>query len=140
MTIEGDRSHLKVKIVKIAPLSTPDQYISFLDAKDQQIGLMKDLSGLDETSRKIVEEELSKRYLTFMVHKVRSIRSEFGVSYWEVDTDRGPRDFVARDVHENVLHPGPGRSIILDVEGNRFEIADVTRLDKKSTGFINTVL
>ena len=35
MTIDDDRSYLKVKIVRTAPLSYPDEYISFLDAKDE---------------------------------------------------------------------------------------------------------
>ena len=139
MTIEGDRSYIKVKIVKIAPLSSPDEYISFLDSKNEQIGLLRDLGGLDEGSRRIIEEELNKRYLTFTVREIRSIRIEFGISYWEVETNKGPKDFVARDVHENVLRPAAQRLVILDVEGNRFEI-DSSRLDKKGTGLLNTVL
>ena len=37
MTIEGDRSYLRVKIVRAAPLSDPTRFICFLAPKDEVI-------------------------------------------------------------------------------------------------------
>lgn len=140
MSIEGDRSYLKVKVVRAAPLTQPDRYICFLDAKDEAICMVEDPSVLGEENNRIIAKELAQRYLTARVLKVHSIRNEYGVSYWDVDTDRGRREFVAKSVAENAQMLGDDRMMILDVDGNRFEIEDMKALDARSARLIDSVL
>ncbi|MDE2999285.1 MAG: DUF1854 domain-containing protein [Gemmatimonadota bacterium] len=140
MTIEGDRSYLMVKIVRAVPLSEPERYICFLDANDEVICMVDDVRELPAAYRAIVREELARRYMTSQIQRVRSIRSEYGVSYWEVATDRGPREFVVKNVGEDARWLDEKRVLILDVDGNRFEVADLGALDKKSRGLVETVL
>ena len=140
MTIEEDRSYLKVKIVRAAPLTQPDRYVCFLDAKDEAICMVEDTSQLGEENVGIITDELAQRYLTARVLKVHSIRNEYGVSYWDVDTDRGRREFVAKSVAENAQMLGDHRMMVLDVDGNRFELADMTALDAKSAKLVENVL
>jgi hypothetical protein len=140
LTINSDRSYLKVKVVGAAPLSHQAQYICFLDAKDGFICMVKDLRQLDDQSIQIVQEELDRRYLTSVINRVYSLRNEFGVSYWDVETDRGRREFVMKDVAENAQWLDEGRLLLLDVDGNRFEIPDMNALDDKSARLIETVL
>ena len=140
MTIEGDRSYTRVKVVRAAPLSEPDRYICFLDVKDEAICMIKDLEELRPENHEIVREELDMRYLTAYVSRVTHLRNEYGVSYWEVETDRGRREFVAKNVAENAQWLGDRRLFILDVDGNRFEFSDLRKLDKKSQAFIDVVL
>ncbi|MDA0747366.1 MAG: DUF1854 domain-containing protein [bacterium] len=140
MTIERDRSYTKVKVVRAAPLSNPEKYICFLDAKDESICMVDSLKDLTEDSCTLALEELEQRYLTSQVRTVYSIRNEYGVSYWDVETDRGRREFVAKGVAENVQWLGEKRMIILDVDGNRFEVPDLDGLDRKSAGMIEMVL
>lgn len=140
MTIEGDRSYLKVKIVRAAPLSSPSQYICFLDGRDEVICMVKTLDDLDEPSRRIVHEELDQRYLTAVIERVDSVRSDFGVSYWDVQTSRGRREFVVQNVSESAQWLGDRRLVLTDVDANRFEIPDVDALDKRSIGLIEQVL
>jgi len=140
LTLAKDRSYPKVKVVRAFPLSRPDQYVALLDVKDEEIGTIKDPKALDEGSRKILSEELDKRYLGAVIQSIRSVRNEFGTSYWDVDTHRGPRDFVVKNVLENVLRLGEHRLLLVDVDGNRFEVPDVNRLDKRSLSLLNMVL
>ncbi len=140
LTIDGDRSYTRVKIVRAAPLSHPNQYISFLDAKDEEICMVDDLKQMDEAARIIINEELDRRYLTSTVQRVNSVRNEFGTSYWEVETNRGQREFVVQNVAENAQWLGEHRLLIIDVDGNRFEIPRLDELDKKSLGFVEQVL
>ena len=93
-----------------------------------------------ENNRKIVLEELEKRYLTSYVERINHLRNEYGVSYWDVDTDRGQREFVAKNVAENAQWLGEGRLFLVDVDGNRFEIPNVQALDRRSQSFIELVL
>jgi hypothetical protein len=140
MTIEGDRSYLQVKVARAAPLSYPSHYICFLDSKDEVICTVKDPSDLDARSRHIVQEEIARRYLTSVIRRISSVRSEFGASYWDVETNRGRCEFVVKDISENAHWIDDGRLLLIDVDGNRFEIPDITVLDKKSAGFLDMML
>ena len=140
LTIEGDRSYLKVRVVCAAPLSQPDRYICFLDEKNEVICTVEDPIDLDAVSQRIVKEEIEQRYMTAIIKRIDSLKSEFGVSYWEVQTDRGDREFVVRNVSENAQWITDRRLLLLDVDGNRFEIANLEVLDKKSRGLVEMVL
>lgn len=140
LTIEEDRSYTRVKVVRAAPLSHPDRYISLLDLKDEEVCMIPALKELDAEMRAIVEEELDRRYLTSTVLEVLSVRNEFGTSYWDVQTNRGQREFVIQNVAENAQWLGDHRLLLIDVDGNRFEIPRLDELDKRSLGFIEQVL
>ncbi len=140
MTIEGNRSYLKVKIVCAAPLSHPSQYICFLDEKNEVIWTVDNPGVLDDESRRIVKEELEQRYMTAIIERINSLRIEFGVSYWDVQTHRGRREFVAQNVSEDAQWISERRLLLIDVDGNRFEIPDLGMLNKKSRRFIDMVL
>lgn len=140
LTIEGDRSYLKVRVVCAAPLSQPDRYICLLDEKNEVICTVEDPIVMDAVSQDIIKEELEQRYMTAVIKRVDSLRSEFGVSYWEVQTDRGDREFVVRNVAENAQWITDRRLLLVDVDGNRFEISNLEVLDKKSRGLIEMVL
>ena len=140
LTIGEDRSYLKVRAVCAAPLSQPDRYICLLDEKNEVICTIEDPVVLDATSQRIIKEELNQRYMTAIIKRIDSLRSEFGVSYWEVQTDRGNREFVVRNVSENAQWITDRRLLLVDVDGNRFEISNLEVLDKKSRGLIEMVL
>jgi hypothetical protein len=140
LTIEDDRSYTRVKVVRAAPLSYPNQYISLLDAKDEEVCMISDLKDLDEEMQEIINEELDRRYLTSTVIGVLSVRNEFGTSYWDVETNRGRREFVVQNVAENAQWLGDHRLLLVDVDGNRFEIPNLGDLDKKSLGLVEMVL
>ena len=140
LTIGDDRSYLRVKVVRAAPLSHPDQYISFLDGKDEEICMVDDLKSLDQSARDLIAEELDRRYLTATIQSVSAIRNEYGTSYWEVQTHRGQREFVVQNVSENAQWLGDHRLLIIDVDGNRFEIPRLDELDKKRLGLVEQVV
>ena len=140
LTIEGDRSYLKVKVVRAAPLSHPTRYICLLDAKDEEICMIDDLNSLNREMRALIEEELDRRYLTATIQRVNAVRNEYGTSYWDVQTDRGPREFVVQNVSENAQWLGDHRLLITDVDGNRFEIPHLNALDKKSLAAVEQVV
>ena len=131
LTIGDDRSYLRVKVVRAAPLSHPDQYISFLDGKDEEICMVDDLKSLDQSARDLIAEELDRRYLTATIQSVSAIRNEYGTSYWEVQTHRGQREFVVQNVSENAQWLGDHRLLIIDVDGNRYELADYPQLEQR---------
>ena len=136
LTIESDRSWAKVTVARAFPLSDPDHYLGFLDGGGKDIGLLVDPGPLDSESKQIVDEELEKRYFVPVVERVLSVKEEFGTVYWKVETDKGPKEIVVRNLRDNLQELSSTRVIIIDVDGNRFEIPDTNKLDGKSLGII----
>ena len=135
MTVGETRSYIRVRPVQASPVTFPDKYIALLDIKNEEVAFIESLDELDEISKQVVREELTKRYLKAMISKVESIQMEFGVTYWTVMTDRGKREFVTRG-HENTYWPTDTRLLLTDVDGNRFEILDYKQLDEHSINLI----
>ncbi len=140
MTIGEHRSYLAVKPVWAAPLSFPGRYLALLDGKGQEIVMFDSIDDVPAEPRKLIEEELYRRYLTPTVLSIESARSEFGVSYWTVVTDRGRRDFVTQNLSESVQWLSPAHLLLCDVDGNRFDVPDVQALDPISRKLLTNMI
>lgn len=132
LDITDDLTILSVTAFCAFPLTDPEHYIGIVDGLGNEVGMLQDLRHLDHASRMEVEEELRRRYFVPKIERINSIRIEFGIVYWEVETDKGARDFVIRGIRDSVFEISPGRFLIQDVDANRFEIPDASRLDHKS--------
>jgi hypothetical protein len=132
LTIEDDRSFLKVAILRAFPLSDPGRYLSVRDGQGKEIGLIAQPSSLRDDDRALVERDLERRYLVPAVTRITSARERFGTVEWTMETDRGECRFTTRNLRENVQRPAPGRLILNDVDGNRYDIRDVDALPRAS--------
>jgi len=132
LTLPDGRSFAGVQAVLAAPLSQPNRYICFLDSADQEIFVMRDLSDLAPEDRLLVEEELRMRYITTVIQRVISLRREAGTLYCKTETDRGFRDLVVQSSDENVRWLGERRLLLIDVDGNRLTVPDISALDPVS--------
>ena len=140
LTIDGDRSYHTVKPAWAAPLSRPGQYLALLDGKGNAIVTLPDPSVLPPESLVAAKEELRRRYLTATVRAIAHAKQEFGATYWSVQTDRGDRDFVTQNLQENAIWLSPTHLLLLDVDGNRFEITNTEALDAASRQYVATIL
>ena len=138
--VGGERSYLRVQIARAFPLRDPDRYIGLRDGADKDIGTLVTLDGLDDDSRRLAEEELFRRYFLPKVTKVRNVKDEFGMMTWDVETDKGPRTFIIRNLREASQEVSPTRLLLTDTDGNRYEFPDVRKLDEKSFAIIQRVL
>lgn len=135
-----DRTYLDVMLVRAFPLSYSDRYIGVLSGRLDELGVIEDPSKLDEESQRVIEQELSRRYFSTLISNVHSISEEFGASYWSVETNRGTRNFVAKGLRDNVAFLGDGRILIVDVDGNRYEVPDLNSLDEESRSMVLRVI
>ena len=140
LTVGGDRSYHTVKPAWAAPLSRPGQYLALLDGKGNEIVTLPDPAVLPPASLEAAQEELRRRYLTATVRAILHAKQEFGATYWSVATDRGDREFVTQNLQENAIWLSPSHLLLLDVDGNRFEILDVSALDAASRRYVETIL
>jgi hypothetical protein len=132
LTLPDGRSFAGVQAVLAAPLTQPSRYICFLDSADQEIFMMRDLSDLAPEDRLLVEDELRMRYITSVIQRIISLRREAGTLYWETETDRGFRELVVQSSDENVRWLSERCLLLIDVDGNRLKVPDISGLDQVS--------
>lgn len=130
--IETDGKKQRAFLHLAFPYDMSDGYISVLDSDENEIGMILNLSDLDNDSRAAAETELSRRYLTPKIKTLINMKEKGGFAFWEVDTDLGRKEFTVRDNFRNIFRVGELGAIIYDIDGNRFMIDDVTALDRRS--------
>ena len=158
LKIDKAEEYSEVKAVRIFPLSSLWQFISLKGVsgsdreeaekqngeekpgrphgkprapRTKEIGIIRDMRELDKKSQKILTSELEVNYFTPKITRINKIKSDFGSYTWTVETDKGPRTFEVR-YREDVHIVPPNRVLIRDVDGNRYEIPDYSRLDSSS--------
>lgn len=135
----GARTFRKVRIKLGRPLYKPDDFASVIGEKGE-VALLVNLAGMKSAARAVLEEHRVRHDLTTKVLKVHSISHQFGAAFWDVETEKGARQFVIRGTSEHVRWLDDDRLLITDVNGNRFEIPAMSRLDKRSLDHIHLIL
>lgn len=136
--IENERCVIGVRPVWASPLSRPDRFLALLDAKGGELALWSEpRQSLSDDSWRAAQLEMRRRDLTARIARIESLREENGAAYFAVETDRGARDFVATNLSSSVVPFGDNRLLIVDADGNRFEIADIAALDERSRSLLD---
>ena len=78
-------------------------------------------------------------YYVPKIVRVLSVTESFGMSRWEVMTDRGYAAFEMTD-REGIRKLPGGRYLVHDPDGNRFEIEDLSKLDRQSRAMLQSEL
>ena len=105
------------------------QIIREPDEKAKEIGVIKDFrKDITKESRQMLEEQLRLRYFTPVIEKIINIKDEYGFAYFDVLTDHGACRFTIHMGGGSAVNLSDTRLMITDLDGNRFEIPDVTRL------------
>jgi Domain of unknown function (DUF1854) len=127
-----ERTYLRVQIARAFPLMMADKWIGLRDGKDNDIGMLETLEGMDANSLRIIQAELERRYFIPQVQKVLSVKEEFGVVTWQVETDKGPKTYLIQDLRGSTQSISANRVLMTDREGNRFEFPDLSQMDMKT--------
>mgnify|MGYP006300462843 CR=1 FL=1 len=141
LTLEfKDDKYERVYLYRSFPFSLEDEYISVRDEDGEEIGIIRNLSDFDYNTEKVLEKELEWVYYCPDIKAIYSVKEEFGYTYWDVETDQGRKEFIVRG-RSNALTPlTETRYVLTDIDGNRFQISDITDLDKSSYKIIDTMI
>ena len=121
---------------RLFPITGTDRYISLLDDTGTERAIIRDLSTLMPESRAAVQEALAEYYLIPKITRVNDATERYGIKWW-VETDRGPCEFQIR-LNTDIKVFYDNRVMIRDVNDNRYEIPDYTKLDKHSLHVLGT--
>ncbi len=147
-TIRDELTLISPAFVRSHPLTDPDRYISIRgtkpkengEARGDEFGLLRNWRRLDAESRSLVEDDLARRYLYPRVKRILSLKDYSGTQVALLETDRGVREVTLRDVRDNVVYLGTNRVLITDAENNRYDVADISALDRLSRAYLARVL
>lgn len=128
-----DEFYERVQVVRMFPFSDPDRFLSIRTAEEtsKEIGVIERLDSFSKEIGELLTEQLNLRYFTPLIKKIRNIKDEYGYAYFDVDTDHGQCRFVIQMGGNAVAHLSDTRIIISDIDENRFEIPDVSKLSLK---------
>ena len=132
LTVEEDRSYPRVGVVRAFPLSDRNRFYSVRDSGENEIGLIVNPTDLTAENQNLLDEDLQRRYFVPSVKRIISAKERFGTVEWTVETDRGLCHFTTQNLRENVQRPAPGRIILNDVDGNRYDIRNLDELSRDS--------
>jgi len=129
--VEQDEKYERVNFHRAFPFSDPDRYISVreADSKAREIGIIQEVSVFGEDMQAILREQMNLRYFTPIIERVYDVKVEYGYAYWDVLTDRGAVKFTMNS--GSIPHLSDVRLLVTDIDGNRFEIPDFTKLPQK---------
>jgi len=131
----GEEFH-NVRPRRAFPLSGKADYISFLNDEDKEVLLLAHPQDLDEESGRALEAALDRVYYLARILRVDAVSEKMGVSHWEVKTDRGYAKFEVVDRNRHIRKLPGDRVMIVDADGNRFEIERVADLDERSQALV----
>ena len=129
----GGKTYPRIAVHRCFPFSDPGHYISIREPEGdgKEIGLIEDMAALPGELRDMLEEQMALRYFAPVIRQIREIKEEYGYSYWDVVTDKGPCRFTVRMGSGSVYAIGPDRYLVNDLDGNRFEIPNLYRLSAR---------
>ena len=139
----GPEHYDRIRVVRSFPFTDRNKYISIrtIDEKSKEIGMIKDLStDVTPETRQMLEEQMDIRYFTPVIKRINSIKDEYGHAYFDVETDQGPCKFVIYMNSSSVVNLSDVRLLISDLDGNRFEIPDYTKLSARELKMLDLFL
>lgn len=137
---DGSPPAADVRIHLAWPLRWRDRYIVILDPEGREVCLPLSIDDLDPACRSLVRGEIEERYFMTRIRSVISVRAEHVVSYWDVDTDRGRREFVIEESERNPRRVAEAGWLFEDAGGNRFLIDDVRKLNTRSRRLLGRLI
>ena len=128
------------RVKRSFPLSRKDEYLSLQGTDGKEIAMLRDLEGVEGETRRLLAEELDRRYFTPRIERIEALRQDAGMWRFNVVTQRGPAEFFVRNWRDSAVEIAADRWQIMSVDGGRFEIPDLSKLDPTSLKLLDALL
>ena len=139
MVLNDGRSFESLEPRRLFPVTDLNRFITLLDEKGVEQAVIRDLNALPADQRAIIEECLNEYYLVPKILKIWAYKERFDGLTLHTETDKGPADIEIRILIKGFKLEGV-RALLRDVNDNRYEIPDVTKLDNLSRQILGRYL
>ncbi len=140
LTMPDGSVHESIMPVRAFPIAAPQEGLALLGPDGHEIVWVMRGDQLSAADRQLVEEELAVREFTPSIEKILSVSSFSTPSTWQVQTDRGPAQFVLKG-EEDIRRLGSRtRLLITSSDGLQFRVPDATALDRLSRRLLERFL
>jgi len=126
-----DTEYPRVTLHRIFPFSTSDHYISVQDKENNEIGIIENMADFPADVQEIMVSQINLRYFAPVIQSITSVKEDFGYLLWTVETDVGTMVFTSQTSQGMMVQVADNHYLIIDLDGNRFEIPDLRKLSKK---------
>lgn len=130
--LDDEQLYQGVRISLLFPITDRNSYIQFTDADENEIGILRSIDQLHQESKAIVVSEINKAYFIPVITRIFEIESQFGADVWNVETEKGMREFEVVGKRRNIRYITNDHVVIKDIDGNRYEIPSVANLEPAS--------
>lgn len=134
------RRYVGVEPTRAFPISGPEGFVSICDAEGHELICLETLGSLAPETRRLLEEELSRREFVPVVRRIQKVVADHDPSEWTIVTDRGPTTFLMEDSDNDVRRLGEHRIMLVDTHGIRYLISDTRQLDAGSRRILERYL
>jgi hypothetical protein len=131
--------HEDVEPVRCFPISHPQNWIAICDALGHELVRIQDPTALPPDVRQTLETELAGHEFVPVVERIIKVVEEADHCQWYTETDRGPVSFRTSD-EDAVRRLDDQRAMILDLNGIRYLVPDITVLDRASRRLLDQYL
>ncbi len=130
--VDDKEAYANVYCLMTFPISHPYQYISVNysdnEGKEQEIGVIETLENFPEEIQNLVRQSLGQHYFEQTIRRIYDSRWEYGLIFFDVETDSGRKEFSMRWQHDKALEYGRNGKVLLDTFNNRYVIPSVPDL------------
>jgi len=130
--VKGDGLYRGVFAIRMFPVRLPDRFISlhYTDTaeKEREIGVIDDLTTFPEDQQALVRRSLGLQYHEQRIRRILEVRTEFGLLFFDVETQRGREQFIMPWRGDRAEDFGENGKVLLDAHDNRYIIVDLQAL------------
>lgn len=129
------------RIMLARPLHSACFALSIMHGEERrELRYVEDYRCLPAAQRRLVEEELARRYLLPTITRVVDLQVNLGYYYWAVETDRGAQQFLTGSPATHLSRLPDGGRILRDTIGNAYRLAAADQLDPASQALLKRAL
>lgn len=127
----------EISLTRLQPFYCLDTYISVAFRNNEEewieIGVIKDLKEMNDEQRQLCTEYLNFRYYIPIITKIHSIKdNRMGYLFVDAETTAGHKKIAVNDWWTNFRINTSGILTVTDSDGNKYQIPDLDKIDRKS--------
>ena len=130
--VKGEGVYRGVFAVLGFPVTQPDRFVSLRytnkEDKVREIGVIEKLEEFPDDQKQLIRTNLNKQYHEQVINRIFKVRSEYGLLFFDVSTQRGRKKFAMPWQQDRAEDIGERGKALTDALDNRYIIPDVSTL------------